>query len=109
MKFTYFVGHHFPVLKHCNRIKTQGFSIIQFLNFEWDIFEKEEVAMENNWFSILKCAIKCSMTVNCGGSTYHQDSGVCEIGKVIIIFLKRESSGLRAFHRVNNFSLSNHN
>ena len=39
------------------------------------------------------------MTLNCGGSTYHQDSGVCEIGKVILIFLKhRRRLHLRQMH-----------
>ena len=73
------------VCKNCNGIKTQGFRILQFLKSEWDLFEKEEVAMENNSYSVLKCAIKCSLNVHCGGSTYHQNSGKCEMGMVIII------------------------
>ena len=73
------------VWQKCNGISTQRFRKVKFLKSAWDLLEREEVTIGNNSHSDLVCAIKCSMTPTCSGSTYHKSSGLCEMGKVIVI------------------------
>ena len=48
---------------------------LQFLKSDWDLIEREEVAIASSPQADLLCAIKCSVREECAGSLYDKTKG----------------------------------